>query len=157
MLRRLSLVVLLLSFAATVHPAAAASIPFRGTFVGDTVSATPVSDTLVFVVTEGSGEASLLGRYAVTIPHFAHLDSFALEGKQIFTAANGDTLTAEFTGELLPNAEGCLSGNLNHVVTGGTGRFTGASGAYVFALTACPAAFGFHSTATFDGFVTLSH
>jgi hypothetical protein len=128
-------------------------VPFKGSWSGSTVSAVPISPTVVFVVTQGSGNATHLGRFELTIPHYSFLDTLRVEGDQLFTAANGDTITASFTGQLAPAEGGCLAGPLHATITGGTGRFTAASGSYVFDLLACPAAsgFGFDSTATFDG------
>ena len=152
---RLSIGCVLFVMMFAAQAAAAVDVPFRGTFEGFTVSATPVGPDDVLVVTEGTGNLTHLGNYFVTIPHLTHLATLTLEGTQTFTAANGDTLTADFTGQLAPNADGCLAGTLAHQITGGTGRFDGASGSYDFYLVACPIAFGFHSTATFDGVISL--
>lgn len=126
-------------------------VPFRGTWAGSTVSATPVGENVVFVVSTGTGVATHLGKFEMTSPHLTYLNTFMVEGAQNFTAANGDTLTATFAGQLLPNADGSLEGTLTATITGGTGRFEGASGSYDFHIIARPGAFGFDSTATIDG------
>jgi hypothetical protein len=87
----------------------------------------------------------------MTSPHLTYLDTFVVEGTQIFTAANGDTVTATISGQFAPNAEGNLEATLAGVITGGTGRSSGATGSYDFHIIARPAAFGFDSTATFSG------
>ena len=151
--RLLSLCVLV--FALGVSQASAAEfVPFHGYWIGDTVSATPISPTVVLVVSSGSGNANQLGRFEMTSPHVTYLETLTVEGEQIFTAANGDTLIAEFTGQLVPNADGSLEGTLEATITGGTGRFEGATGSYDFHIVAAPGAFGFHSTATFDGVIS---
>jgi hypothetical protein len=71
-------------------------------------------------------------------------------------AASGDMLNASFTGALAPNADGNLEGILPATITGGTGRFAGATGSYQFHIVARPAAFGFDSTATIEGTMTLA-
>ncbi len=126
-------------------------VPFRGTWQGQTVSATPVAENVVLVVASGSGEATHLGHFQMTSPHLTYLDTFAVEGTQVFTAANGDTITATITGQFVPNAQGSLEGTLTGIITGGTGRFEGATGSYAFHIVAVPSAFGFISTATFVG------
>ena len=67
-----------------------------------------------------------------------------------------DTLSAHFAGQLTPNPDGSLSGTIPCTITGGTGRFAGATGSYAFAITAVPLAdgSGFASTATIDGVIS---
>ncbi len=136
-------------------PAAAVElVPFRGTWEGSTVSAEFVAPGVVLVVSAGTGEATELGRFEMSSPHYTYLADFTVEGEQNFTAANGDALNATFSGQLLPNADGNLEGTLDAEITGGTGRFEGATGAYEFHIVARPAAFGFDSTATIAGSIT---
>ncbi len=137
-----------------VPVAGGGTVPFRGTWSGTTVSAEPQSPTLVFVVTEGPGTATHLGRFDLSIPHFSYLDTLRVEGDQIFTAANGDMISATFDGQLTPVEGGCLAGSLPAAISGGTGRFAGATGSYDFHLVACPGPTGFDSTATFDGVIS---
>lgn len=149
----MSVVSLILIFAAS-SLLAGELVPFRAAWEGSTVSAAPVSPTVVFVVSSGAGEATHLGRFEMTSPHLTYLDTLAVEGEHNFTAANGDTLDASFSGHLAPGAGGCLEGTLPSTITGGTGRFAGATGTYDFHIVACPAAFGFDSTATIEGWVS---
>ncbi len=134
--------------------AASEDVPFRGVWAGQTDSATPVGPNVVLVVSSGSGQAAPLGRFTMVSPHFTFLDTFEVSGQHIFTAANGDTLTALFTGQFVPNSDGNLEATLAAVITTGTGRFEGATGSYDFHIIARPAAFGFDSTATFSGTIT---
>lgn len=129
-------------------------VPFKGTWTGSTISATLVGPNVVFVVTAGPGNATHLGRFEMTVPHYSYLDTLAVEGEQILTAANGDVLNATFTGFFVPRADGCLEGTLPAVITGGTGRFSGASGSYNFHIVACPGEFGFDSVATIEGVIS---
>jgi hypothetical protein len=129
-------------------------VPFRGTWTGDTVSATPVAPNVVLVVSTGSGNATQLGRFQMSSPHLTFLDTLAVDGHQFFTAANGDTVAATLSGQFVPTPQGNLEGTLTGVITGGTGRFKNATGSYAFHILAQPAAFGFHSTATFSGTIS---
>ncbi|MBI2223293.1 MAG: hypothetical protein HYU53_19050 [Acidobacteria bacterium] len=147
-----ALVVCVVLFAGSA--AAADEVPFRGVWSGQTDSATPVGPGVVLVISSGSGQATHLGRFTMVSPHFTFIDTLVVAGQQIFTAANGDTLTALFTGQFVPNADGNLEATLSAVITTGTGRFLGATGGYEFHIVARPAAFGFDSTATFSGAVT---
>ena len=51
-------------------------------------------------------------------------------GSYVFTAANGDTLTADVTGLATLVAPGVLTTHEAAVITGGTGRFEGATGSF---------------------------
>ena len=53
-------------------------------------------------------------------------------GSYEFTAANGDTVTADFTGQATPTATpGVLYIEETATITGGTGRFAGATGSFI--------------------------
>jgi hypothetical protein len=137
------------------YPTAAGdTIPFHGTWKGTTVSAVPVSPTVVFVVASGGGQATHLGKFEMTSPHFSTLDTLFVEGEQNFTAANGDTLAAHITGFLAPVGPGVLEGTLEGTITGGTGRFAGATGRYNFHLVSSFNGFGFDTVATIDGVIS---
>ena len=50
----------------------------------------------------------------------------------MFTAANGDTVTPSATGQAdLPPTNGVLSIEEHWTITGGTGRFAGATGSFI--------------------------
>jgi hypothetical protein len=129
-------------------------VPFRATWEGSTVSATLVAPGVVLVVSDGEGQATHLGRYFMSSPHFTYLATGVVEGEQNFTAANGDVLNATFSGQLLPRADGCLEGTLPATITGGTGRFDGATGSYDFHIVACPGPTGYDSVATIEGWIS---
>jgi hypothetical protein len=54
--------------------------------------------------------------------------SFDLSGSAVTTAANGDKLFESFTGSGTVDAMGNTHGQTTWTITGGTGRFAGASG-----------------------------
>ena len=134
---------LILSFAVlsliTMAPISGAnSVPFKGSWTGVTVSADPTNFPVVAVVSDGEGQLTHLGRYFMTSPHTSNVFTGETIGDQIFTAANGDQLTAFCEGSALPDASGHVIGSLDCEITGGTGRFEGATGSYVFVLDAAP-------------------
>lgn len=103
------------------------SVPFKGSFEG---SQTLTPGTPPFGTVNGSatGTGTHLGEFTVTFPHTVNFATRTGVGTYTFTAANGDTLTASFTGA----AQGApLVSIVEHAtVTGGTGRFAGASGTF---------------------------
>jgi len=131
-------------------------VPFNATWSGVTVAADTSGFPIVKVIASGEGTGTELGHFVMVSPHVNNVFTLALEGDQNFTAANGDTLSAHFSGFLSPNADGSLSGVLPCVFTGGTGRFAGAAGSYDFAITAVPLpdGSGFASTATITGLIS---
>jgi len=113
--------------------AAGEQVPFRGRLEG-TFAITPVAPTVVFVLLTGTGEATHLGEFAFTVPHFVDVSTGngVATGAYQFTAANGDTLFAAFNGQSTPTT----NPDVHHIVetatiTGGTGRFADATGAFI--------------------------
>lgn len=113
----------------------AESVPFKGSWSGETISAVPIGPTTVSIVSEGGGELTHLGSYTMVSPHTSDLFGIT-EGDQIFTAANGDELTAYCQGTPVFDMNTfTVTGTLDCEVTSGTGRFADASGTYEFAFT----------------------
>lgn len=155
MLNRRIAAALIAAMTVAVAPARADQmVPFRATWTGQTDSATFVAPDVVFVVASGSGQATHLGRFEMVSPHYTYLATFGIEGTQLFTAANGDTMTATISGTLAPRPDGALEGTLAGTITGGTGRFAGATGTYDFHIVATPIPTGFASVASIDGAIT---
>jgi hypothetical protein len=118
---------LLFSLAGPV--AASDQVPFRGSLDG-TATVTPLAPPMASVLITGTGEATQLGRFTVDVPHLVNQATRVGAGSYRFTAANGDTLTADFSGQATPVAPGVLSITETAVITGGTGRFAGATGEF---------------------------
>ena len=119
-------------------------VPFKGSWTGVTVSADETNLPVVSIVSEGDGQLTHLGSYTMVSPHTTNVVNGFTAGYQIFTAANGDTLTAYCEGTPLPDfSTGNLvvSGSLDCEIESGTGRFQGATGSYEFALVATLAGF----------------
>ena len=103
------------------------SVPFKGSFEG---SQTLTPGTPPFGTVNGSaaGTGTHLGEFTVAFPHTVNFATRTGVGTYTFTAANGDTLTASFTGAATGSP---LVSIVEHAtVTGGTGRFEGASGTF---------------------------
>lgn len=117
--------------------AAAQSVPLKGSFQG-TQASTPLQPPFVLVNGSGTGNATHLGWFTVEFPHTVNFATRTGEGTFTFTAANGDTLTADFTGQAQPGP--IVSIVENATITGGTGRFAGATGAFTMRRSFDPGA-----------------
>jgi len=113
---------------ASVSPTpAAARVPFRGTLEGSQTT-TLLEPPLAFSVVSATGTATLLGPFTLEIPHTVNFATQTGDGTHTFTPANGDTLTADFTGEAQVGP--IISIEEHAKITGGTGRFAGAAGTF---------------------------
>lgn len=113
-------------------------VPLEGEWSGITISADLTNFPVVSIVSGGGGQLSHFGRYTMVSPHTTNVFTGETLGDQILTAANGDTLTAYCAGFPQPQPDGTVAGTLACTITGGTGRFAGATGVYDFALVASP-------------------
>ena len=131
MARALAVVAALFAFAVTFVGAssAGAQTTFKGSLEG-TVTVTPVNPPIASVLIEATGNATKLGRFTLEVPHVVNQAVRVGAGSYIFTAANGDTLTASFTGVGTLIAPGVLSTTETATITGGTGRFADATGSF---------------------------
>lgn len=87
---------------------------------------------IVSVNVAAQGMASHLGRFSLVIPHSVDTTTRTATGSYLFVAANGDTLTADFTGQSVPTAAdpSVLYIVETATITGGTGRFAAATGRF---------------------------
>jgi hypothetical protein len=111
-------------------------LPFKGTLEGSfTFVPDPPPSTFASVdFGPLTGNATHLGRFTLTGPHRVNLAATpaTAAGTFEFTAANGDTLRASFTGLGTPTATtGIASIVETATITGGTGRFAGATGSFI--------------------------
>ena len=116
----------------TITASASQNLPFR---LGDEGTITFTSQSTA--TTAGTGNATLLGRVRsegnLAIVGVASCgEGFAVEMQDTFTAANGDRVMTAITMQLCPIAPGIYHGVGTYIVTGGTGRFGGATGSGVF-------------------------
>ena len=115
----------------TVPVAAGEQVPFKGSFEGE-VTHTPLAPPFDSVDVDATGNATRLGQFTLDIPHVVNRANRTAIGTYEFTAANGDMLFAEFTGHATPTATpGVLYIEETATITGGTGRFAGATGSFL--------------------------
>jgi hypothetical protein len=126
------LTLMLVAMLALVRPVAAGEqVPFKGSLDG-VVTHTAVDPQTDAVLVEATGNATQLGAFALSVPHFVNTPTRTAAGIYEFTAANGDRITARFTGVASPTATpGVIAIVETATITGGTGRFTGATGSFV--------------------------
>jgi hypothetical protein len=129
--------------------ASAKPVPLKGEYAGQAVSAVPVDADTVFVTTVGGGKLTHLGKFTFVSPHLSGLFDFSVQGQQILTAANGDTVVGEFDSQLELAPGGFLVGDIEVTIVGGTGRFANATGSYTFSIIFELATL--RSVATIDG------
>jgi len=140
--------------------AADQTVPFKGTWTGRTISADLSTFPLVQIVATGAGQVAHFGATTMVSPHITDVTDGHTFGDQIFTAANGDTLTAYCDGNPENFGGGALViGTLDCSITGGTGRFEGATGEYDFNFTATLILdelpdVRYSTVATFDGSIS---
>lgn len=110
--------------------AATDQVPFKGTLAG-TASVNPINPPIVEVTIHATGTSTQLGRFTLVAPHTVNQATLTAIGNYYFTAANGDTITAtlEGTAQMIdpPNV---IATSETGVITGGTGRFAGATGTF---------------------------
>jgi hypothetical protein len=83
----------------------------------------------IFVTGTGSGNATQLGLYTVSYQYQVNAPTGFGSGFIQFVAANGDTIFAAGTGQSSPTGTpNVITIVEQHTITGGTGRFDGASG-----------------------------
>ena len=106
---------------------AAKAVPFKGSLEGS-VTVTPLQPPLASVRhISATGNATQLGRFTLEVPHIVNFATASGQGTFTFTAANGDALTADFTGQaqtgapIIPIVE-------DATITGGTGSMRGGLG-----------------------------
>jgi hypothetical protein len=110
--------------------AAGEQVPFKGNLEGDVTRGEPYFP-YVDVLVEGGGEATQLGKFTFAFPHTVHLPTRTGAGTYYIVAANGDKLTARGTGVATPVAgTAILYIEETLTITGGTGRFAGATGSF---------------------------
>jgi hypothetical protein len=110
--------------------AAGQQVPFNGSLQGLVTRAG--APPIVTVNVSATGTATLLGQFAVSIPHEVNVVTRTATGNYSFVAANGDMLTGTFIGHSTTTATPTVLAIEEAVtITGGTGRFAGAEGSFV--------------------------
>ena len=112
----------------------AVDVPFAGVVTGEAVfdfATNPKACASAFTtVTSAKGQASLMGLVTWESQHCLGPESQILDAELVLTAANGDKVNATYTGScagsgVIGEPVTCTG---SATVTGGTGRFEGATG-----------------------------
>ena len=148
---RAAIVAAALAFCLAGPVSAGDQVPFKGSLSG-TVTVTPLTPPIASVLIEATGTATQLGSFTLEVPHTVNQALRTATGTYVFTAANGDTLTASFTGQATIVSPGVLSTSESANITGGTGRFAGASGSFTAERTFIVATG--RTTGSFYGWIT---
>ena len=118
-------------------------VPFKGQFT--------LSINFGTGVVTGTGTATHLGKFSALA--YDNLSAFPLiSGIETFTAANGDEIYITQNGVAQDIGNGMLQGDFLSTITGGTGRFEGATGHYK--LQVLVSAINGTGSATFDGTIS---
>lgn len=114
--------------------------PFKGIYVvpGENITVTPsplCPAGYGLVEFTGSGQASHLGRFVGAQSHCQNAAGDIVQIDATLTAANGDQVFAVGTGQVVDNGDGTSTVTASYTITGGTGRFAGASGSFTTTAT----------------------
>jgi hypothetical protein len=110
-------------------------VPLKGSYqaVEETVMLLPpeVPFPTLLVLGSGSGHAAHLGRFTIEYEFEVNLENFFGVGTARYTSASGDSFTTYAEGQgTVPTADGLSFIIERNVITGGTGRFAGVTGAF---------------------------
>jgi hypothetical protein len=103
--------------------------PIRGDCDVQTIEVAPISPTVIRRVSVGSCQLSHLGRTQLLSVANTNLVTLDQSGEHTFTAANGDLLYATSLGSGSLTAPGTIHFSGVTTISGGSGRFTNATGA----------------------------
>ena len=108
---------------------------------GAIVSIERCSATEMCQMTNVAGRATNIGSLVGTLSERIDVTDGSYSGTGVFATPNGDTMETEYQGQAFPpDQSGTVRFIESHVVTGGTGRFAGATGN--FDVTGAADAFG---------------
>jgi hypothetical protein len=138
----------LAALALFAHPVPAlAAAPIRMPFKATTTTASdhfviPLSTPLISARITGLGQADLLGTFKVVGHHFLHPDvsgsggpEAITDGVQVFVTAAGDAIFITYSGLIRAGAAaGEITSEQVFTITGGQGRFVGATGGGVLSV-----------------------
>lgn len=133
-IKYLQITALFLTAALAGHVASANETPFRGTL--QAVETQAVVFPTLSVNGTGSGNATHLGKFTMTYQAEVNLLTRVGAGSIEFIAANGDRVFADTVGQATPTGTpNVVSIVETATITGGTGRFAGATGNFLLMRT----------------------
>ena len=125
-----------LFLSATTPAVAGDQVPFKGTVSGqipaDFGPPVPGSGGCVFnFFVSNFGHATKLGHFTGTSNFIPNVCDGSYSGSFHWIATNGDSISGPFFGQLIPTqTPGVFDNTETAIVTGGTGRFAGATGMF---------------------------
>lgn len=126
----LAMAAMLVTLALAGPAAAKKQVPFQGSIQGVEIDVVQPPATLS-VDGSGAGIATQLGRFTVTYEVMVDLSDGSGVGSLQFIAANGDSIFTELLGQGTPTGTPGISHIVEfNTITGGTGRFAGATGSF---------------------------
>lgn len=142
--------------AAQTQASNATQLPFKGQISGPTSA--KIDFPAIVITATGTGVANHLGRFTSIGVNSGTLGQPTSSGTWDFVAANGDMLTSTVESTAEPLGPASVFVTTAGTITGGTGRFAGATGAYTMTFT------DVHDEATatgtfdgaFDGFINFA-
>jgi hypothetical protein len=125
------LLVAIASLAMPMRALAGAQVPLKGADRGTfTLTADGCGPGVFAVVIDDTGRATHLGAYAYHSNECFNGATGAFDGTFTMTAANGDTISGTYAGVVVSVVGDLGFYEQDNAITGGTGRFAGASGAF---------------------------
>jgi hypothetical protein len=109
-------------------PAQAGPRPYAAHLTTTTTSVTQLSPTEVLIAYIGTGHGTHVGAYTESGSYTVDLTTFTFVGSSTATASDGSTFSFTISGGF--TGPTTLAGTTS--ITGGTGRFAGATGALAF-------------------------
>ncbi len=126
------ILIVLASLAFAARFAAPAATPFKGTLEGSETNAPGIRGQTFVATGDAAGTAAQLGSYTLHYQIEVNATTRAsTNGVATFIAATGDKIYAKGNGQGGPSGTPGIGAPVEHyTITGGTGRFAGASGSY---------------------------
>ena len=134
--------------------AAGSALPFSGSVETSQTAVYSPATNSALVHQEGTGIATHLGRFRLVNDLTLDLGTITGTALSTLTAANGDVLTATMAVHGIPSEDGSTLNTLESAtITGGTGRFAGATGSFILRRAINQATH--MSSGSFDGTISL--
>ncbi|HWQ23878.1 MAG TPA: hypothetical protein VNK94_07215 [Gaiellaceae bacterium] len=118
------------ALASSVQASASSDVPFAASDRGSWGVGTHDCGSSLPVWVETSGVGTHVGRYRYSSRECADLGDGTYAGSFTVTAANGDTIEGSYAGTFTVDGAGTIHYEQTNTITGGTGRFAGASGSF---------------------------
>ena len=107
--------------------------PFQGRITGTFVNQPTLNPTIYSGVAKANGNVTHLGTFSKVTSDSINVVSSRVDGSFVMSTPAGEQLTGIYAGNfILGPVPGTLSWSLNARITGGTGRFAGAGGNFIF-------------------------